>query len=79
MPQSTPSCHSLYSSSTNGAKNELMLFRSLLGPGMIPTRKMFCRLKRSLLGKFIRTRYSTPTEYGVWSKGCIQSTFSIKP
>ena len=61
----TPSSQSFINSSTSGVRKELMLFQGSFGPGIIPTRKMFCRLKRSLLGRFINTRYRTPTEYGV--------------
>ena len=45
---------------------------------IIPTRKMFSLLKRLLLGRFINTKYITPTEYCICLNGCIHS-FQILP
>ena len=57
----TPS-HSFSISHINGSRYVLLSPLGLFSPGIIPTTRIFCRLKRIFRGRFSMARYKTPIE-----------------
>ena len=57
----TPS-HSFSISHINGSRYVLISPLGLFGPGIIPTTRIFCRLKYIFRGRLSMARYKTPTE-----------------
>ena len=77
MLKSTP-VHNCSCSSTNGFKNELIVYFGSCSRGMIPISITFSLLYLRCLGRFKTVMYITPTDEFAWVYGWSQSIFNAK-